>query len=237
MPDTDSAPPNPAPLGVLPPGKLGVEAHRRGLAFSKQSLGKPSCPRRSPKGIEGHSLRSTDRAGRGRGLPGRWLKGAGASQLPPEADATRSCCLKNSRGLSGRWAIMAAASCGHKGRVRAGQAVAEPGLAHPARLLLPPPSPPPLILTSSSGTLLLHPAGHPGNQRDNVLSVSFQPSRISEVTICSPQSPVPQPPLLFQCLQSPHPRPTPNPSPPQLYEFAVVVFTTHQVQLLLFIYS
>lgn len=45
-----------------------------------------------------------------RWLPGRWLKGEGTSQLPAEADATLSCCLKNSRGLSGRWAIMAAAS-------------------------------------------------------------------------------------------------------------------------------
>lgn len=40
--------------------------------------------------------------------PVLWLPGEMASLLP---DATRSCCLKNSRGLSGRWAMMAAASC------------------------------------------------------------------------------------------------------------------------------
>ena len=59
------------------------------------------------------------RCGQDLGLPGRWPKGEGTSQLPAEADATRSCCLKNSRGLSGRWAIMAAASWGHKEGIRA----------------------------------------------------------------------------------------------------------------------
>lgn len=43
--------------------------------------------------------------------PVLWLPGEMASPLP---DATRSCCLKNSRGLSGRWAMMAAASCREK---------------------------------------------------------------------------------------------------------------------------
>ena len=36
-----------------------------------------------------------------RWLPGQWPKGEDTSQLPT-ADATHSCCLKNSRGLSGR---------------------------------------------------------------------------------------------------------------------------------------
>lgn len=87
-----------------------MEAHvMLGLGFSRGSLGKEG-----PKEAQHQNLRS-----RGwvrvweLGLPGRWLKGEGTSQLPAEADATLSCCLKNSRGLSGRWAIMAAASWGH----------------------------------------------------------------------------------------------------------------------------
>lgn len=97
------------------------------------------------------------------GLPDRWLKGKGTSQLPTEADATRSCCLKNSRGLSGRWAIMAAASWGHKERVRAKLGLAEANPCWP-HLLSYQLSPLPPILTSSSGSLPLHPAGQPGNE-------------------------------------------------------------------------
>lgn len=86
------------------------------------SLGKASLPKNSAQEAQGQILRSGVRWGWDLGLPGRWLKGEGTSQLPTEADATRSCCLKNSRGLSGRWAIMAAASWGHEKRIKAGLA-------------------------------------------------------------------------------------------------------------------
>lgn len=143
-----------------------MEAHvMLGLAFSKGPSGKED-----PKEAQDQNLRS---GGWVRvwelGLPGRWLKGEGTSQLPAEAEATLSCCLKNSRGLSGRWAIMAAASWGHMDSQARRGLIEAPRPNSDAWSPLQC-SPLPLTLTSSSGSLPPHPAGHPGNQRDGVLS-------------------------------------------------------------------